>query len=271
MTLSPGGRDRRAGRQGDGVVGTGGRSICIIPTTARRALAVADGQDGVCSAPIPRGPCPVCPHFGSCGGCVSQHIPMTSMSPGNAASSRGLPPSRHRCAVSELLRVPAASRRRVTVHAKRYGNSVRLGFQRAATHEPSTSQRARSPYRRSSTPSRPCARCSSPCFPPGQRPPSRVLATRRASTSESCSPMPVAWSAIPAWLPGRPRHGIARLTLEGEDASSNGSPCSRSPTPRCTPRPAYSCRPWPRRKPDDPSRHGCSRQGARTSPTSSAA
>ncbi len=78
---------------------------------------------------------PVCPHFGSCGGCVAQHMPDALY----AAWKRGIVVEafRHRgieAPVGELFRVPLASRRRINVYARRYRKNLHLGFYRAATH-----------------------------------------------------------------------------------------------------------------------------------------
>src|SRR5262249_45395033 len=83
----------------------------------------------------PRRAAPVCQHFGSCGGCAAQHMPDDLYTAWKRAMvvhafmHRGI-----EAPVGALVRVPLASRRRVTMYARRYRKSFHIGYYRAATH-----------------------------------------------------------------------------------------------------------------------------------------
>jgi 23S rRNA (uracil1939-C5)-methyltransferase len=80
---------------------------------------------------------PACRHFGTCGGCVLQHLapaPYSSFKRQlirDALGRQGL----GTVDVAEPLVSPPASRRRATLEARRVANGVVLGFHRRATHQ----------------------------------------------------------------------------------------------------------------------------------------
>jgi 23S rRNA (uracil1939-C5)-methyltransferase len=79
---------------------------------------------------------PICPHFGTCGGCVAQHMPeevyvaWKCAMLAEAFRRRGIT-----APIGPLYRLPAGSRRRITLHARREGGNLRLGFYRRTAHD----------------------------------------------------------------------------------------------------------------------------------------
>lgn len=124
------------GAQGDGVANTPDGPRYIAFALPGELWRVAEAERDVLLRPHPSRATPVCRHFGSCGGCVAQHMPEALY----AAWKRGIVVEafRHRgidAPVDELFRVPAASRRRINVYARRHAGTLQLGFYRAATHD----------------------------------------------------------------------------------------------------------------------------------------
>jgi 23S rRNA (uracil1939-C5)-methyltransferase len=124
------------GALGDGIARTHARAIhlpCALPGEVWRVGGDAGPQ---MLRPHPERATPSCAHFGTCGGCVAQHMPDAMY----ADWKRGIlvQAFRHRgieAPVGELFRVPLGSRRRITVHARREGRSLRIGFHRAASRD----------------------------------------------------------------------------------------------------------------------------------------
>ena len=123
------------GAQGDGVVELPEGLLYIPYALPGELWRVADGERYVLLRPHPERVDPVCPHFGSCGGCEAQHMPDAFYAGWKRAIV--VEAFRHRgidAPVDELFRVPLASRRRINVYARRYRKNLHLGFYRAATH-----------------------------------------------------------------------------------------------------------------------------------------
>ena len=124
------------GAQGDGIVEapTGQRFYVPFALPGER-WRIAEGERNTLLRAHPQRTAPVCQHFGSCGGCVAQHVPddlYTAWKRGmvvHAFKHRGI-----EAPVGALVRVPLASRRRVTMYARRYRNNFHIGYHRAATH-----------------------------------------------------------------------------------------------------------------------------------------
>jgi 23S rRNA (uracil1939-C5)-methyltransferase len=125
------------GAQGDGIVNTPSQQRLYVPfALPGERWRIAEGERDMMLRAHPRRATAVCQHFGSCGGCVAQHVPddlyiawKRSMVV-HAFMHRGI-----EAPVGPLIRVPPASRRRVTLYARRYGKSLRIGYYRAATHD----------------------------------------------------------------------------------------------------------------------------------------
>jgi 23S rRNA (uracil1939-C5)-methyltransferase len=125
----------RLGAQGDGIVDRRPRPLYVPFALPGERWRVGGGADPVMLCAHPRRMAPVCRHFAACGGCVAQHMPDDIY----AAWKRAMVVEafRHRgidAEVGPLLRVPPASRRRVTFYAMREGTELRLGFHRRAAH-----------------------------------------------------------------------------------------------------------------------------------------
>jgi len=124
----------RLGAQGDGIAETP-RPVYVPFALPGERWRVAEGEGNALLRAHPARAAPVCPHFGSCGGCVAQHMPEEIY----VAWKRAMVTDafRHRgidAPVGPLHRVPGASRRRVTLYARRDGKALHLGFHRRGTH-----------------------------------------------------------------------------------------------------------------------------------------
>jgi 23S rRNA (uracil1939-C5)-methyltransferase len=125
----------RLGAQGDGIAERGDEEIYIPYALPGERWRFLDGKPCEMLRPHPARATPACPHFGSCGGCAAQHMPDALY----VAWKRAIVVDafRHRgigAPVGELVRIPLASRRRITVYARRYRKSLHVGFYRAATN-----------------------------------------------------------------------------------------------------------------------------------------
>src|SRR5262245_13214232 len=109
------------GAQGDGVAETSaGSRYVAFALPGERVQAGGDGLPQLPSEPSADRAEPVCRHYGRCGGCVAQHMGSRLYADWKrdvvvgALRARGLAP-----AVAPLRRVPAASRRRAVLTARR--------------------------------------------------------------------------------------------------------------------------------------------------------
>lgn len=134
------------GSRGDGIADLGGRPVFVAQTLAGDRVRVriagerAGGLRGALLELIEPGPgrqpAP-CPHFGPCGGCALQHMDDRAYAAWKrgqvlqAVTRRGLSAE----VVEEMIRVPAGSRRRAVLSArKENGGSLHLGFLGRGTH-----------------------------------------------------------------------------------------------------------------------------------------
>ncbi|MBX6322122.1 MAG: class I SAM-dependent RNA methyltransferase, partial [Rhodospirillaceae bacterium] len=133
------------GARGDGIGRLGTRTVYVplaAPGDRLRVRLAGPRGDGWAAAVLavleasPQRQAPPCPHFGDCGGCAVQHV----APPAYAAWKRALVEAAlaHRgirdAEVLDAVRVPARSRRRVTLAALHHGGAVRLGFSARASH-----------------------------------------------------------------------------------------------------------------------------------------
>lgn len=128
----------RLGRRGDGV---GGEPPVYVPF-ALPGEEVRVRQSGVRGELVlllsrsPRRAEPVCPHFGTCGGCALQHLAPEDYRAFKrdlvvaALAARGIAAE-----VEEPVVVPVASRRRAVFGAARRGGRLVFGFQRMRSHD----------------------------------------------------------------------------------------------------------------------------------------
>jgi 23S rRNA (uracil1939-C5)-methyltransferase len=124
------------GAQGDGIVDApSGQRLYVPFALPSERWRIAEGERDTLLRAHPQRATPVCRHFGSCGGCVAQHMPDDLYTAWKRAMvvhafmHRGI-----EAPVGALVRVPPASRRRVTVYARHYRKNFHIGYYRAATH-----------------------------------------------------------------------------------------------------------------------------------------
>ena len=132
-------RIKRLGAQGDGVAETPA-GVVFVPRTLPGELVLAEvsGDRGrmleLLESSADRAT-PVCPHFGTCGGCAVQHVSGDAYAKWKrdlvvtAFSHRGLQPD-----VADVVVVGAGRRRRATFAAMRRGSEVVLGFHEEGSH-----------------------------------------------------------------------------------------------------------------------------------------
>jgi len=127
----------RLGAQGDGIAETPDGPVYVPFALPGERVRVSDeGLPQLLSAPSPHRQTPVCRHFGTCGGCVAQH--MESEFYGRwkrgivveAFRQRGLEPE-----VAPLATAPPGSRRRAVLTASRDGDRLVVGYHRRRSHE----------------------------------------------------------------------------------------------------------------------------------------
>ena len=128
----------RLGAQGDGVAETTGAPVFVpFALPGERVIADVDGARGRLLRvlqPSPERIEPVCRHFGTCGGCVVQHMSANVYRAWkrdlvvSAFAARGLDVT-----VGDLVE-PGGKRRRAVLSAERSDNGVAIGFHEAQSH-----------------------------------------------------------------------------------------------------------------------------------------
>ena len=138
-------RIARLGARGDGIAELAGRPVYVAGALPGELVEVALGAprgDGVAARlgtilePSPERRPPPCEHFGECGGCSLQHLADDAY---GAWKHRQLAETLARAALlpaplSPLVRIAAATRRRVDLVAERRRGRVRLGFHERGSH-----------------------------------------------------------------------------------------------------------------------------------------
>lgn len=123
----------RLGAQGDGIADTP-EGLVYVPFTLPGERARADitggrGQAIEVVGASPRRIAPICRHFGSCGGCVVQHLQLDAYLAWkrqlviDALADRGLSPE-----VEPTIAVGPGTRRRLSLAARRTRNAVIVGY-----------------------------------------------------------------------------------------------------------------------------------------------
>ena len=129
----------RLGANGDGVAEPSGRAI-YVPGTLPGEIADISEQSGRGHVELRVTSSqdrvePFCPYFGSCGGCVAQHI-----GPGlygewkRAKVADALARAGVSASVEPVVDGHGAGRRRVTLHAREIDGEMQVGFMEARTH-----------------------------------------------------------------------------------------------------------------------------------------
>jgi 23S rRNA (uracil1939-C5)-methyltransferase len=127
----------RLGAGGDGVAETV-HGPCYVPFAlpGERVRRVADGLPELMSAPSPQRQRPRCRHFGSCGGCLAQHMTQELYADWKrgillaAFRQRGLEVD-----VAALRSIAAGTRRRAVFTARRQGGELVFGLHRRRSAE----------------------------------------------------------------------------------------------------------------------------------------
>jgi len=124
------------GAQGEGVAARGQERLFIPYALPGERWRLRAGAPADLVRPRPDRAAPLCRHFGSCGGCLAQHMPAALY----ADWKRGIVVDafRHRgidAPVGELVPVLPGSRRRLALCARRSSDGLRLGFHRAGAHD----------------------------------------------------------------------------------------------------------------------------------------
>ena len=127
------------GHRGDGVAHDDDKSIFVPGTLAGETVrAEVSGERGRAIEVLQAAPGridPSCPHFGTCGGCTSQHMTDAAYTDWKqgiveaALRHRGLSP-----VIEPLLDAHGLGRRRATLHARRTGTGWTVGYAEARSH-----------------------------------------------------------------------------------------------------------------------------------------
>jgi len=127
----------RLGAQGDGIAESTDGAPRFVPFAlpGERVRVADDESIEVLAGANPQRSTPICRHFGTCGGCVAQHMSEDFYAEWKrgivveAFRQRGLTPE-----IAPLHRVPAGSRRRAVLTAKRVGEKITLGYHGRRSH-----------------------------------------------------------------------------------------------------------------------------------------
>lgn len=130
----------RLGHRGDGIASTADGKPLFVPYTLPGEIVDLDLQGGATRlsrivSPSPDRIEPVCTHFGTCGGCLLQHVAPTPYADFkrrlviDALADRGLTPE-----VGETRLVPPGSRRRATFAGIMAGRHPLVGFNERGSH-----------------------------------------------------------------------------------------------------------------------------------------
>lgn len=130
----------RLGARGDGVAEHDGCSLHVAGALAGELVRVdLAGEPGALGAILEASPdraAPVCPLFGTCGGCAMQHLAPAPY----AVWKRGIVEEALRRVhlsppIAPLVDAHGVGRRRVTLHVRRKDGSIVAGFMRAGSHD----------------------------------------------------------------------------------------------------------------------------------------
>ena len=125
------------GARGDGIAETPAGPLYVpFALPGERVRTTGEGLPQLASPPSGKRRAPVCRHFGTCGGCVAQHMGAELYARWKrgivveAFRQRGLEPE-----IAPLVRVPTRSRRRAVLTARREGTRTVLGYHRRRSHD----------------------------------------------------------------------------------------------------------------------------------------
>jgi 23S rRNA (uracil1939-C5)-methyltransferase len=111
---------------------------CYVPFAlpGERVRVLGEGLPELVSAPSADRCAPLCRHFGTCGGCVAQHMGEHLYAQWKRAIV--VEAFRHRgleTEITPLVPVPPQSRRRAVLTGRRKGSRIALGYHRRRSHE----------------------------------------------------------------------------------------------------------------------------------------
>ncbi len=125
------------GGQGDGIAHDGARAVFIPFALPGETVDWNGAAPHVIGAPSTDRATPACPHFGTCGGCLAQHMSddlyarWKSQIVADAFMQRGLA----EVSLQPLIRCAPGSRRRAVLSARREGKRVQLGYHGRRSHD----------------------------------------------------------------------------------------------------------------------------------------
>ncbi len=125
----------RLGSQGDGIADTEAGPLYVPFALPGERWRFNSNDVAELVSPSPDRKTPVCRHFGTCGGCMSQHMPdrlyaeWKLRTVQDAFAHRGI-----EATIEPLRRVPLGSRRRAFLGVERRGPEVLIGFREEGQH-----------------------------------------------------------------------------------------------------------------------------------------
>ena len=125
----------RLGSEGDGVAETPAGPVYVPFALPGERWRLADGAPSERLSDSPERQSPVCRHFGTCGGCVAQHLSAGLYAKWKEGIIREA--FRHRgidADVCPMKRVAPCSRRRAFLGVERRGKEVKIGFREEGAH-----------------------------------------------------------------------------------------------------------------------------------------
>ena len=130
----------RIGHRGDGVAETGNGPVFVpYALPAETVLIERGGSRGrLIEVEHPSGDraTPFCPYFGTCGGCLAQHMGGTTYAAWKRDILEGaLRKARIDTPIEPLVDAHGAGRRRVTFHARFKDGETRVGYMAAGSHD----------------------------------------------------------------------------------------------------------------------------------------
>ena len=130
----------RLGHRGDGVADTGAGPVFVAyGLPGENVLVERDGARGrlvEVEQPSPDRATPFCPYFGTCGGCLAQHMGGATYAAWKLGILEGaLRKGRVAAPVAPLVDAHGAGRRRVTFHARVRDGGTHVGYMAAGSHD----------------------------------------------------------------------------------------------------------------------------------------
>lgn len=216
----------RLGAQGDGIAETGsGPRFVPFALPGERVRLSESGMPEVVSAVSANRAKPVCRHFGTCGGCIAQHMSDTLYAQWKRdIVVDALRQQRLETDVAALVRIPLGSRRRAVLtawHAN--GGMVSLGYYRRKSHELVDIQEC--PILAPAIATRlPALRALAAAMPNGEARLTALATEGGLDTAITQSIRRIGPEAIAAFGRIAEEHRLARITANGETVIERAAP-----------------------------------------------